>query len=194
MVAIGVAIVREGAGQRCREEKWLERPCWWQRRGKDGKADRTNQLPRACPEPEPTCWCRLYLEASSFSSISVTCVVASSMPVPLTGTRHSNQMLTHPLGLATSNALSYIAFRYYCASTNRVTVSDSYRNKCRSSVDTPIHPFNSKKQMEPFSLHRFHTSTHRETQLPRNANFRQCEDLPLSSRSVLMSSCTWGCS
>src|SRR6267154_4492506 len=96
MVAIGVAIVREGAGQRCREEKWLERPCWWQRRGKDGKADRTNQLPRACPEPEPTCWCRLYLEASSFSSISVTCVVASSMPVPLTGTRHSNQMLTHP--------------------------------------------------------------------------------------------------
>jgi hypothetical protein len=33
---------------------------------------------RACPEPEPACWYRLYLEPSSFSSISVTCVIASS--------------------------------------------------------------------------------------------------------------------
>ncbi len=64
-------------------------------------------------------------------------------------------------------------------------IAHSCRNKCRYSVDTPIHPL--QEQMKPFNVRRFHIHIVK-TQLPRNANFRQCEGLPLSSRSVLMSS------
>jgi hypothetical protein len=39
MVAVEMAIVKEGARQRYRGKKWLEWPCWQQRREKDGRAD-----------------------------------------------------------------------------------------------------------------------------------------------------------
>jgi hypothetical protein len=121
---------------------------------------------------------------------------ASSMPVPLTGTRHPHTLLVWPLPSRHCVIIHQfpVLSRLFCEAVMHTTTvfSDSCRNKCRYLVHTPVHPL--QKQMEPFNVRRFHTSTHSETQLPRNANFRQCEGLPLSSRSVLMSSFTWGCS
>jgi hypothetical protein len=65
----------------------------------------------------------------------------------------------------------------------------SCRNRCRNSVGTWINPSNE----EPSKVRRQYKYIH-ETQFPRNPNFPQCKGLPLSSRSVLISSCTWGCS
>jgi hypothetical protein len=189
MVAAEMAIVREDARQRYREEEWLEWPCWWQR-GKDGRQGKpVTPRFRACPEPEPACWHRLCLEPSSFSSISVTRVIAS----PLTGTRHLPIKYSHTI-IHRFPVLLRLSRQAVIHTTTIMTVfSGSYHNKYLHLVDTLIHPLQ-KMRMKPFNVCRFHTSTHRETQLPRNANFRQCEDLPLSSRSVLMSSFTWGCS
>src|SRR5713226_6305137 len=53
-----------------RDKKHVDTHRQGQAEGTPGEAE---QLPRACPEPEPTCRRRLLWKKSSLSSISVTC-------------------------------------------------------------------------------------------------------------------------